>query len=247
MASANQKAPPTFEKGQDYTKWIKKIRIWQKLTSLEAAKQGPAVLFALSDEAQDAVLELEEDKIASETGVANIIKCLDKLYLKDKTQTAFDALEAFESYKRPSDLSITEFCNEFEKRYNKTKSYGTVMSDDVLAYRLLKSANLPESQQQLAKATVTELKYENMKTQLKKIHGCSKNDDVKTESVESFVAEDTVEETMVQARFNRGYGYGARSRGTYRPYAVDRGRGYHRQGRVSSNVQSVRKKRKEPT
>ena len=125
-------------------------------------------------------------EIADKTGVQKIIECLDKLYLKDKTETAFNALEDFENYKRPTELSITEYCNEFEKRYNKAKSYGTTMSDDVLAFRLLKSANLPESQQQLAKATITELKYENMKTQLKKIHGCSSSDnkEVKDEVVD---------------------------------------------------------------
>ena len=156
MASANQKAPPVFEKGSDYAKWIKKLGIWQKLASLDAEKQGPAVLFALHEEAQDAVLELTSEEIGGATGVQNIIKCLDGLYLKDKTETAFDALENFENYKRPSELSIPEYCNEFEKRYNKAKSYGT-MSDDVLAFRVLKAANLPRHQEQLAKATITEL------------------------------------------------------------------------------------------
>ena len=135
MASATQKAPPVFEKGSDYAKWIKKLGIWQKLASLKEEEQGPAVLFALHDEAQDAVLELESEVIAAKTGVKKIIECLDKLYLKDKTETAFNALEDFENYKRPTELSITEYCNEFEKRYNKAKSYGTTMSDDVLAFR----------------------------------------------------------------------------------------------------------------
>ena len=109
------------------------------------------MLFVLSDEAQDAIFDLEETKIACSEGVKNNTECLDKLYLKDKTKTAFDALEAFETYKRTHDLSISDYCNEFEKRYNKTKSYGTVVTEDVLAYKLLKSANLLESQRQLAK------------------------------------------------------------------------------------------------
>ena len=249
MASANQKAPPTFEKGNDYAKWIKKLKIWQKLTTLEAAKQGPAVLFALFEEAQDAVLELDEEKIACNTGVGNIIECLDKLYVKDKTQTAFDALEAFEGYKRPTELSISEYCNEFEKRYNKTKSYGTTMSDDVLAYRLLKSANLPESQQQLAKATITELKYENMKTQLKKIHGCKSNNsiEIKEESIDPLVVEDeSYDDTLLQTSFNHSYGSGTRSRGSYRPFSADRGRGYQpRYSRVNSNTQTFYERKEE--
>ena len=45
------------------------------------------------------------------------------LYEKDKTQSAFGALEEFESYKQPSSLSIKEFCNVFDLKYNKTKTY----------------------------------------------------------------------------------------------------------------------------
>ena len=34
------------------------------------------------------------------------------------------------------------YLNEFDKRLFKTKSFGTMMSDDILPYRLLKSRNL---------------------------------------------------------------------------------------------------------
>ena len=175
MASGNIKTPPAYKTGDDYDKWVKKIRIWKEFTSIEAKKQGPALFLTLEDEAQDAVLELDNDKIKAVDGVEQIITCLDKLFLKDKTQSAFEALEAFEGYKRPKDLSIAEFCNEFERLYNKTKTYGTKVSDDVLAFRLLKAANLPNHQEQLAKATVGELKLENMKAQLKKIFGLNSN------------------------------------------------------------------------
>ena len=81
----------------------------------------------------------------------------------------YNALEAFETYKRNSNTSIREFLTEFEKRYHKTKSYGTIWSDDLLAYRLLKSANLTTRDEQLVKATIGELKYETVKTKLVKI------------------------------------------------------------------------------
>ena len=42
------------------------------------------------------------------------------------------------------------------------------MSEDVLAYRLLKSANLSNHHKQLIKATLPELQYNLMKDQLKK-------------------------------------------------------------------------------
>ena len=39
-------------------------------------------------------------------------------------------------------MPIQLFLNEFEKILLKTKSYGSVMSEDVLAYRLSKISNL---------------------------------------------------------------------------------------------------------
>ena len=45
------------------------------------------------------------------------------------------------------------------------------MSTDILAYRLLKSANLSEQHQQVAQATINKLTYDTIKTQLKKIFG----------------------------------------------------------------------------
>ena len=92
-----------------------------------------------------------------------------KIYKKDELSEKYNALESFETYKRPSSTSICDFLTEFDKRYNKTKSYGTVMSDDLLAYRLIKSANLPSSQEQLIRATVTELKFDLVRSKITKI------------------------------------------------------------------------------
>ena len=51
---------------------------------------------------------------------------------------------------------------------NKIQSYGTTLSDDLLAYKLLKAANLSPDHVKLAKATC-ELKHKSMKDQLHKI------------------------------------------------------------------------------
>ena len=59
---------------------------------------------------------------------------------------------------------MSEYCNEFDKKYAKVKSYGTVFPQDLLGFRLLKAASLLPHQEQLAKATITELTYDNMKT-----------------------------------------------------------------------------------
>ena len=117
-------------------------------------------------EAQDAALELPEDEIAQENSVDAILHRLDRLFKKDSTITKYQALEAFETFKRPSDMSIQSFLNEFEKKLFKTKSYGSVTSEDVLAYWLLKSANLSNHQKQLIKDTPsTAIRFNERSTQ----------------------------------------------------------------------------------
>ena len=69
---------------------------------------------------------------------------------------------------RPSTLFIPEYINEFEKCLNKVKNYGTEMSDNILAYCLLKNANSKQSKEQLIKAIISDLRYNLMKERLKK-------------------------------------------------------------------------------
>ena len=112
---------------------------------------------------------LEIFLITSNTIVKSIAARLDKLYKKDDTLSKSHALESFETYKQPSTLSISECINEFEKSLPEVKNYGTEMSDDILAYRLLKNVNLKQSKEHLIKATISVLSYNLMKEQLKDI------------------------------------------------------------------------------
>ena len=132
MAS-NNKSPPSLSNSKSYIDWLKLIDIWRKFTNLEPGKQGPAI-----------VLSLEGDTavISGTDGVDKVIEQLNRLYKKDKLVEKYNALESFETYKRNSSTSIHDFLTEFENCYHKTKSHGTIWSADLLAYHLLKLANL---------------------------------------------------------------------------------------------------------
>lgn len=71
--------------------------------------QQEHLLSCLSEDVKHAVLELEIDKTHNEEGVKNIIEVLHTLYLGDKRDLAFKALEKFENSKRLKELSITNF------------------------------------------------------------------------------------------------------------------------------------------
>ena len=152
-------------------------------------------MLSLEVEALDAVLEIDESDISKENGVDFIIERLNRLFKKDSTVIKYQTLKAFMTFRRPSNMSIQPYLNEFDKRLFKTESYGTVISDDILAYRLLKSANLSSYHEELVKATIPDFQYDIMKDQLKKTFSdVSKQIPTKSDEIikmeEAFMAEE---------------------------------------------------------
>ena len=107
-------------------------------------------------------MEIEIKDLTDDQGVKKLIEKLDSLYLEDINQSAYAAYESFEMYRRPKDMNMKEFLNNSERLYNKLKVYQMELPDGVLAYRVLKSANLFEENEKLAQATITTLTYESM-------------------------------------------------------------------------------------
>ena len=70
--------------------------------------------------------------ISGTNWVGKIIKCLNRLYKKDELTEIYNALELSEAYKRNSSALIHDFLTEF----------GTIWSDNLFAYPLLKLENL---------------------------------------------------------------------------------------------------------
>ena len=84
MITGSNKVPLALTKYKTYDARIKALNIWSKFTDLAKNKQGPAVFLSLEGEAQEAVLELAEDVITSDSGVKHIIERLDNIYKKDE-------------------------------------------------------------------------------------------------------------------------------------------------------------------
>ena len=170
MASFSDKTPPPFDKNVDnYTKWKKKFKIWQSITDVADTKQGGLLVLRLDELTQETVMEaVTETDIRSATGADKVLTQMDIMFKQDDAVTGYEAYEAFETYQRPQSMSIKDYCTEFERRLKKVAENGTTLADCVTAYRLLKSANLSEAQQQLLKATC-KMTYKDLSTQMKKI------------------------------------------------------------------------------
>ena len=63
MSTNHSKTPTSLSKAKNYQDWLKLIKICGNLSDLPKAKQGPAIVLSLENEALDAVLELSGEVI----------------------------------------------------------------------------------------------------------------------------------------------------------------------------------------
>ena len=98
-------------------------------------------------------------RLTKDDVVATLIKKLDTIYLKDSLSIKFVFHQNFENLRRTEGTSIKEYL-EFQRRYNKVKSY------KLRFFGIHTSANLSLRDEELMKATITDMKYDEMKTKL---------------------------------------------------------------------------------
>ena len=138
---ANYKAPPVFKEDMSCEALKKELAIWTTFTDLDKKKLGPSIFLSLNGKPRASDLEHDIGVINGDKGVEAILEQLDKLYLKDKHQTAYLAYEAFEKFQRPVAMSMTDFINEFERMYHKLKQHKMELPDGVLAIQIVKKCS----------------------------------------------------------------------------------------------------------
>ena len=182
-----------MREGLPYEDWKKEVKIWMSFTDLAKVKQGGALFLSLEGRNRDAVLaEIDNtDTIHSDAGLNTVIKALDKIYLKDKTESGFEAFDSFIKFRRPQTMSLSDYITDFNIKYSKLKCYEMSLPEGVLAYALLTCANLPPEQEQLCRATCKELTYKEMKQQIERTHASPKEG----KDVEPFYGCDFYEDT----------------------------------------------------
>lgn len=165
------KSPPEYTDASGYEQYKQELTIWQLLKACSAEEEGPLIFRTLPSKAKAAVIGLGATAIGSATGLEQILTKLDELYLSDKNQRIFHALDTFEKYRRPANVNMNTFILEFEKLHSKVSDYKCTYPDGVLAYRMLKAANISNEHEQLVRATVETGKWstKSLKAQLSKV------------------------------------------------------------------------------
>ena len=108
---------PILKDGVSYCDWKKRVRIWEMGTDVKPEHRAVKLVMYMSGKPEEVAIQIEAEKLGSAEGVKLLLKELDKLYGEDQTQSVFQAIDNFNTYRRPSAATIDEYIREFQKRY----------------------------------------------------------------------------------------------------------------------------------
>ena len=164
---------PVMRQNQTYTDWRKELQVWQVTNAtigVDNKTQAGTLFLSLEGLPRQTVLsELTVAEITHEDGIDNILQTLDNFYMGNETKNAFAAIDELLQYKCNRDDTMEQFIIQFQLIVNRVKASGTKLSEGILGYTLLSSANLSEEKQDMVKATCDVVTFRKVKAQLEKI------------------------------------------------------------------------------
>ena len=169
------KLPPEPSSCDSYDLWRQDIEVWAELTETPVAKRGLALQYACrtNKRLHKAVLKIPSEQVKCNEGLENVLKVIDTFHKVDKKESAVKSYKEFLSLKRKQDQTIADFILEFDEISNETKSNGNSLSDDLLAYQLLESVNISETDVRVIRTSTVQLTYKNVQDALRRSFGDS--------------------------------------------------------------------------
>lgn len=237
FAMAMRINPPEFNTSKGYERYKLELLAWKEVTSLEVEKQGIAIALSLPEDAggirEKVFDELSLTDLKTERGLSKLIDFMDKTLGKDDLEDSLDKFEDFEDYSRDANTSISDYIINFDQKYNRIVKKGMSLPSEILAFKLLRRANITRQEKLLVMTGMNYDKkstlYEQARKSLRKFKGDSGGNSSSTTA--AIKLEPAFLSEHEEALWAAGY--------VYRGYR-GRGRGYFRGGRgraANNNIQ----------
>ena len=230
QSSCISKCPPKLNNDCNYETWKEDVKIWCEFTDLDEKKRALAIHLTLTGRARIASSEVGVEELKKETGVETLIAKLDTLFLPEKERRQFSAFNNLYSLRR-TDCLVKNFIAEFEHQYFKFQQEGMNLPDPVIAFMLLSSCNLSETEVHLVMSALNKVTYEGMKGIIMRIFGSDmktmnlSNNNNSTVEIKNEPTFASVENNEESALYGRGSWRGNNARGRARIATRWRGRG----------------------
>ena len=164
--------PPKLDLSKGYEFWKKQLNSWVSTTDTDAKKHAHlVVLHSLDQKLQEEIYaKISDENLVATNCLKNVTDYLDNKFIQSDSLKQYLFFDEFTEYRRPEEMSILEFTEEFERKVNKLEAAKCKLPDAVLAHALVKNAGLSDIAKATLKASCAEMTYANVKTNLLKIY-----------------------------------------------------------------------------
>ena len=172
---------PELKNKNQYPLWKKRVEAWKLLTGQAPAKHALTLSLKIKDEhiSQSLFNKMTVEDMNKDTGVKTLLKHLDNICMANTVEGVFTAIEKLETFQRKPGMTIISYLEEFERLKGLINEHMPLDEngqkkdcvDSVLAFRLMKQAKLPDSEELMIRAHVKELTTVEMVDVLKRVYG----------------------------------------------------------------------------
>ena len=165
--TSNRKTtPPQFKEEMSYKSWKNKIQMWQLVTSTDKKEQ--AIVFLLESLDSNTKAEFTATELNSDGGMELLIAKLDSVFQSKTVDKAYETYSKFINFLRQENNDMGGYIIELGHLYKHIRDFEMKLPDPVLAFKLLDGANIND-ERKLPLALGTDMKYEDMKSALKRL------------------------------------------------------------------------------
>ena len=141
--------PPAFvNEKKSFAEYQKDLKRWSRLTSLDKKVQAEMVVYRLEGHPsrikEKITTQLGDILEDNEDGITKLLEFLANIYEKDSMADAWDKYIAFETFKKKDDEEMSVFIADWENEYYKMEDAGCQLTDIILAFKVLRAAQLNE-------------------------------------------------------------------------------------------------------
>ena len=144
---------PRLTGSTNYELWKLQTQAWTIVTELSKEKQAVAVALNFPDDKrkikEKVFGELELDVLNSENGMGVLFEFLDKYLLEDELMNSWNKFEDFEKFERKPGQNIREYVADFDFKFRKLEKLHIKLPPEILAFKLLKNANLRKQERMI--------------------------------------------------------------------------------------------------
>ena len=164
--------PPILTESTSYELWKLETRAWSVITDLGKEKQAIAVALNLPNTEKNGIKErvfdeLELNDLKRENGMDILFKFLDKHLLEDELVNSLKRFEEFEIFTRQNNENIREYVNKFDLKFRKLEKLNIIITSEIVAFKLLRKANLSRHDRMIVLTGVNFVDKENMYKDMK--------------------------------------------------------------------------------